>query len=207
MMRMQPVLEVGSPADFALWPTDTGRSYGLLVLDGRTGPLDVATAVWQLADDNGGDPEEGGGPRPQDPLGDFLHGLSAGSYLLAPGGFRVTDTATGTVFDPGCCTGLEDRHEWLDVTDGPGEGWFGHDPDARAERVGPIVRLTPDASVEGGPVIELPVDELRRLVAGAEQDLRDFVRLAGSWARRQVPGHAEALTAALTRALAPEPGA
>ncbi|MFI6155215.1 hypothetical protein ACIBCA_21295 [Kitasatospora sp. NPDC051170] len=166
MMRMQPVLEVGSPSGFALWPTDTGRPYGLLVLDGRTGLLDVATAVWQLAEAN-----------------------------------------TGAVFDPGCRTGLEDRHEWLDVTDGPGEGWFGHDPDARAERFGATVRLTPDASVEGGPVIELPVDELRRPLAAAEQGLRDFVRLAGSRARRQLPGRAETLTAALTRGLAPEPGA
>jgi hypothetical protein len=49
------------------------------------------------------------------------------------------------------------------------------------------------------------VDELRRLIAGAEQDLRDFVRLAGGWAERQLPERAAAVTAALARALDLEP--
>ncbi|MFI9360935.1 hypothetical protein ACIG5E_07715 [Kitasatospora sp. NPDC053057] len=219
---MQPVLEMGAPdEDFALWPTGAFEPYGFLVLDGRLTPQDVGSALWRIADANEDAPEDGSddpsegafedvpedtcedGELP-DPLEAFLYGLFTGEYLVAPGGFRVTDSATGAVFAPGCCNGLKEWREWLDVTDGSGEGWFGHDPHAAAERLGTTVRLTVDTRADASPVIELTVDELRRLLAGAEQQLRDFVRLAGGWAERQLPGHAPALTAALTRALALE---
>ncbi|WP_223242351.1 hypothetical protein [Streptomyces sp. CBMA123] len=204
---MQPVLEIRTPDDFTRWPTGTPGPCGFLVLDGTLTPEEVGTAVWLLADTNDVDPDEGEerGPRPDDPLGAFLHGLLTLEHLFAPGGFRVTDSTTGAVFEPGCCNGLEDWREWLDVLDGSVDTWFGHDPSAQATRVGSVARLTPDPDAADGPVIELPVDELRRLLAGAERDLRDFVRLAGGWAERQLPGHAAAVTAALTRALALEP--
>ncbi|ARF81009.1 hypothetical protein HS99_0007980 [Kitasatospora aureofaciens] len=203
MITMQPVLETGAPdEDFALWPTAAVEPYGFLVLDGRLTPQKVGSAVWRIADANEDAPEDGPAP---DPPAAFLYGLLTAEHLLAPGGFRVTDGVTGAVFAPGCCNGLEEWREWLDVADGTAEGWFGHDPHAAAERHGGTVRLMVDTRAGSGQVIELPVDELRRLLAGAEQDLRDFVRLAGCWAERQLPGHARALTAALARALALEP--
>lgn len=200
---MQPALEMDAPdEDFALWPTGTFDPYGFLVLDGRMAPQDVGSAVWRIAGSNGDVPEDGELP---DPLEAFLYGLLTGEYLVAPGGFRMTDDATGAVFEPGCCNGLEEWRDWLEVTDGTGEGWFGHDPYAAAERVGDTVRLTANTKVAHSPVIEVSVDELRRLLAAAEQDLRDFVRLAGGWAERRLPGHAAAVTAALARALTLEP--
>ncbi|WP_030059395.1 MULTISPECIES: hypothetical protein [Streptomyces] len=211
MFSMQPVLEIFAPDGFVLWPTADHGPYGNLALDGRLTPAEVGTAVWRLADVNDVelDPEEEAerGPRPEDPLGAFLHGLLTDPGPYAPGGLRVTDSATGTVFGPGCCTGLEEWRGWLDAADGADPAWFGHDPDARVECVGPVARLTQDAEDENSPVIELPVDELRRLLAGAERDLRDFLDLAASWAERQLPGHATALTAALARALDLEPPA
>ncbi|SOB84916.1 hypothetical protein [Streptomyces sp. 1331.2] len=207
-MLMQPVLEIHAPDDFALWPTGEHEAWGYLALNGQLTPAEVGTAVWRLTDVNDVDPDEDDerGPRPEDPLGAFLHGLLTMPDLFAPGGLRVTDPATGTVFTPGCCTGLEEWRAWLDVTDGSGCAWFGHDPDARVEWVGRTVKLTQDADDENSPVIELPPDELRRLLAGAEQDLRDFLALAASWAERQLPEHAAAVTAALARALDLEPG-
>ncbi|MGW1787345.1 hypothetical protein ACWCQQ_51225 [Streptomyces sp. NPDC002143] len=81
-------------------------------------------------------------------------------------------------------------------------GYFGHDPSSVAERVGDTVRLGLDAHAkDGSPVIELPVDRVRRLVTGAEQDLRDFLSFAGTWAEQHLPAHAAAVTAALARAL------
>ncbi|MFD8787665.1 hypothetical protein [Kitasatospora sp. NPDC059599] len=209
MMSMQPVLEIFAPDGFELWPTGEHERWEYLVLDGRSTPAEVGTAVWRIADRNDIDPEEadGRGPRPEDPLGAFLHGLLTVPDLFAPGGLRVTDTATGTVFAPGCCTGLEDWRAWLDVTDGAGTAWFGHDPDARVEWVGRTVRLTQDAEDDDSPVIELSPDELRRLLAGAERDLRDFLALAARWAERQLPDHAPAVTAAIARALSLEPPA
>ncbi|MGW8760896.1 hypothetical protein ACWGN5_00175 [Streptomyces sp. NPDC055815] len=208
---MQPVLEIFAADDFALWPVREYESYGYLVLDGKLTPAEVGTAVKRIADCNDFEPEEEHGPCPTDPLGAFLHGLLTMPDLFAAGGFRVTDTATGTVFvEPGCCNGLETWRDWREVLDGTGFSSFGHDPSSAAERVGDNVRLTLDADADakdGSPVIALPVDQVRALVTGAEADLRDFHSLAGAWAEEQLPTHAAAVTAALARALDLEPTA
>ncbi|MFF5787890.1 hypothetical protein ACFY8P_23345 [Streptomyces sp. NPDC012693] len=92
------------------------------------------------------------------------------------------------------------------MLEGTGSSYFGHDPSSAAERVGDSVRLTLDAYANGNsPGIELPVDQVRALVAGAQQDLRDFLSLAGTWAEQHLPAHAAEVTAALARALHLEP--
>ncbi|MGW1464532.1 hypothetical protein ACWCPT_09305 [Streptomyces sp. NPDC002308] len=209
-MVMQPVLEIFADADdFALWPVGEHQPYGYLVLNGELTPAEVGTAVMQIADCNDVESEEEHGPCPTDPLGRFLHGLLTMPDLFAAGGFRVTDTTTGAVFvEPGCCNGLETWRDWLEVLDGTGCSSFGHDPSSVAERVGDIVRLTLDAyGTDGSPVIELSVDRIRGLVAGAQKDVQDFLSLAGAWAEHHLPAHAAAVTAALARALdlAPAP--
>ncbi|MFE2411524.1 hypothetical protein ACFXDE_24560 [Kitasatospora sp. NPDC059408] len=198
---MQPVLETAALDDFDLWPIGTSTPYGFIVVDGRTAPADVGTALASIAD--GTTPWEGDAPDPDeadDPVAAFLFGLLNSPYPYAPGGFRVTDTATGTVFDPGCCNGLEEWREWLEVLDGEGTGGFGHGPTPLAQRLGDVVRLTVDTGLkQDSPVIEVPVDELRALVVRAEQDLRDFVGLAERWAERYLPEHAAGIAAALAR--------
>ncbi|MGA5097614.1 hypothetical protein ACPCAC_09635 [Streptomyces lavendulocolor] len=97
VMVMQPVLEISAPDDFALWPVGEQKSYGYLVLNGELTPAEVGTAVGQIADCNDFEPDEEHGPCPTDPLGIFLHGLLTMPDLVAAGGFRVTDNATGTV--------------------------------------------------------------------------------------------------------------
>lgn len=202
-MVMQPVLEILAADDFTLWPVGEHESYGYLVLNGELTPAEVGTAVMRIADCNDFEPEEEHGPCPTDPLGTFLHGLLTMPDLFAAGGFRVTDTTTGTVFvEPGCCNGLETWRDWLDVLDGTGYAHFGHDPSSTAERVGDIVRLTHDAYGTGSsPVTELPAELVRRLVANAQRDVRDFLGLAGAWAEQHLPAHAAPVTAALARAL------
>ncbi|MER6134066.1 hypothetical protein [Streptomyces sp. NPDC001815] len=202
-MVMQPVLEIFAADDFALWPVGEHESYGYLVLNGELTPAEVGTAVMRIADCNDFEPDEEHGPCPTDPLGTFLHGLLTMPDLFAAGGFRVTDDTTGTVFvEPGCCNGLETWRDWLEVLDGTGCSSFGHDPFSMAERVGDTVRLTLDAHAkDGSPLIELPVDQVRVLVTGAQADLRDFLGLAGTWAEQHLPTHAAAVTAALARAL------
>ncbi|MFD7873645.1 hypothetical protein ACFV5G_05865 [Streptomyces sp. NPDC059766] len=200
---MQPVLEIFAADGFALWPVGEHGSYGYLVLDGELTPAEVGTAVMRIAASNDFEPEEQHGPCPTDPLGAFLHGLLTMPDLFAAGGLRVTDTATGAFFvEPGCCNGLETWRDWQEVLDGTGCSYFGHDPSSAAERVGDTVRLTLDVyAKDGSPVIELPVDQVRALVAGAEADMRDFLCLAGTWAEQHLPTHAAAVTAALARAL------
>jgi hypothetical protein len=206
VISLQPVLETYSPAGFDLWPVAGSAPYGFLALDGTLGPAQVGTAVMRIAACNDVDPEhDGRPPRPADPLGSFLHGLlTMPDPLFAAGGLRVTDTVVGTTLVPGCCTGLEDWREWFDVVEADvdgGRGRFGHDPSPMAERVGETVRLTVDAERDDSPVIEVPVAELRLLLAGAERDLAAFLRLAADWAAAQLPGHAGPVTAALARAL------
>ncbi len=83
----------------------------------------------------------------------------------------------------------------------------GHDPWARAEQRGDVVRLTLDvgetldADKADSPFFDVPVDRLRELLTQAEQHLVEFHALATEWLRRQLPEHAEAVSAALRHAL------
>ncbi|UJW36688.1 hypothetical protein L3Q67_25810 [Saccharothrix sp. AJ9571] len=199
---MQPVVEVYAPDGFVLWPVAEVESFGYLALSGELTPREIGTVVMRIASCNDIDPGDGGRPpRPADPLGSFLHGLLTFDTLFAAGGLRVTDSATGVAFLPGCCNGLEDWREWHQVLDGSGQAWFGHDPDPRAERHGEIVRLTVDAEQNDSPVIELLATDLRRLLAEAEHDLTSFLALAADWAAQNLARHAAPVTAALARAL------
>ncbi|MFG2085870.1 MULTISPECIES: hypothetical protein [unclassified Spirillospora] len=157
----------------------------------------------RIAEYNDTDPEDdGGSAQPADPLGAFLRGLLTMEPPLAPGGMRVTDTATGTTLLPGCCTGFDEWRDWNKIVE---EGYpsvgFGHDPSPLAERLGDTVRLTVDAEQNDSPVIEMPVTGLRRSLTAAEQDLSDFLQSAAVWADRHVPDHAAQVTTALAHAL------
>lgn len=199
---MQPVLEVYAPDGFALWPVAEAVPSGLPALSGELTPLEVGTAVMGIAGCNDIDPgDDGRPPRPTDPLGSFLHGLLTFDTPFSAGGLRVTDSATGVAFLPGCCNGLEDWREWYQVLDGSGRACFGHDPDPCAERHGGTVRLIVDTEQSDSPVIELPATDLRRLLAAAEHDLVSFLASAADWAAQHLPGHAAPVTAALARAL------
>ncbi|MFD7418120.1 hypothetical protein, partial [Kitasatospora purpeofusca] len=204
VMVTRPVLEIFAADDFALRPVGEHESFGCLVLNGKPTPAEVGTAVMRIADRNGSEPDEEHGPFPTDPLGIFPHGLLTMPDLFATAGPRATDTTTtGTDFvEPGRCNGLGTWRDWLDVLDGTGCAHFGHDPSSTAERVGDTVRLTHDAhGTDGSPVTGLPADPVRRRVADAQQDLQDFLGLAGARAEQHPLAHAGPVTAALARAL------
>jgi len=209
VITMQPVVEVHPPDGFALWPVAEVGSFGYLALSGELTPLDVGTALMCIAGYNDVDPgpDDDRPPRPADPLASFLHGLLTFDPVFAAGGMRVTDGATGVVFLPGCCQGVEEWRDWYEVFDGRGQAGFGHDPDPLAERRGETVRLTVDCGREDSPVIELPAAHLRCLLAGAERDLAGFLALAAGWAAEHLPRHAAPVIAALARALDLQPGA
>ncbi|MFK0170995.1 hypothetical protein ACIQU5_19530 [Streptomyces sp. NPDC090306] len=57
------------------------------------------------------------------------------------------------------------------------------------------------ADCNGFGPIELPVEQVRTLVAGAQQDVRDFLGLAEIWAEQHLPAQAAGVAAALARAL------
>jgi hypothetical protein len=205
---MEPVVETRA-TDFSLWPVAAAESRRFLPLSGRLTPDEVGLAVMLIARSNDIDPDADDRPsRPAEPVAAFLHGLLTYERPFVPGGLRVVDTATGITFEPGCCCGVEDWRDWFLVFDG-GSFDGGHDPWALAEREGDIVRLTLDADLDDpvraaaadSPVLDVPVDRVRELLAQAERDLVDFHGLATGWLRRQLPDHADAVSAALHRAL------
>ncbi|MEV7494370.1 hypothetical protein AB0O08_26830 [Streptomyces anulatus] len=121
---------------------------------------------------------------------------------------RIADRNGTDFVEPGRWNGLGTWRDWLDVLDGTGCAHFGHDPSSTAERVGDTVRLTHDAyGTDGSPVTGMPADRVRRRVADAQQDLKDFLGLAGARAEQPPPANAASVTAALARALdlAPSP--
>ncbi|MER5732840.1 hypothetical protein ABT084_31675 [Streptomyces sp. NPDC002138] len=204
MIVMQPVLETDTPDGFDLWPVAATERFGFLPLSGALSPAEIGAALMRIAACNDGAPETEGDlpPRPAGRLEGFLHGLLYRDGLHAAGGLRVTDDSTGATFAPGPCDGLEDWHDWYRLADSSGR--IGHGPDpqpSRAERLGDTIRLTVDTDRNDGPVIELPVTELRRLLAGAERDLTGFLAAASRWISEHLPAHATPLTAALTRLL------
>ncbi|MFB7126413.1 hypothetical protein [Kitasatospora sp. NPDC056273] len=203
---MQPVLEIRSPDGFDLWPVSETEAASFLPLSGGLSPAEVGTAVMRIVSCNDIDPDDDPAnsrpPRPADPLGSLLHGLLTFDNLFAAGGLRITDTTTGTVFLPGCCDGLEDWRDWHRFVESGGLLGFGHEPVSPvAECTGDTVRLTVNAEQSDSPVIELPVTELRSLLAGAEHDLAGFLALAADWARWRLPNHQAPVTAALARVL------
>ncbi|MCX5199411.1 hypothetical protein OOK31_36995 [Streptomyces sp. NBC_00249] len=206
---MQPVLEMNTPDGFGLWPVAETERFSFLPLSGELSPAEIGTALMRIAACNDVDPADFGGlpPRPAEPLSGFLHGLLNLDNLYAAGGLCVTDNSTGITFSPGCCDGLEDWHDWHHVADGSGMIGYGHDPQSSlAERLGDTVRLTVDTD-RNGPVFELSATQLRRLLAGAERDLTEFLAAATDWISEHLPDHSTRLTAALARLLAlPAPG-
>jgi hypothetical protein len=199
---MQPVLEVYALDGFDLWPVAEVPSHVFLPLGGELSPTEVGTAVMRIASCNDIDPNGDRPPRPAGALDSFLHGLLTFDNLFAAGGLRVTDHSTGVTFLPGCCDGLEDWRNWHQLVDDGRPLGFGHDPVSPvAERFGDTVRLTVNADRSDSPVIELPLAQLRRLLAGAERDLADFLAVAGDWASGHLPGHCAPVTSALARVL------
>ncbi|MFJ3901060.1 hypothetical protein [Streptomyces sp. NPDC090025] len=201
MIVLQPVLELSDTGGFDLWPVADFEAYDFLALGGGLSPAEVGAAVMCVAAYNRSD-EPDPADATADPVGRFLHGLLTAPAPAASGGLRAIDTSTGAVLVPGCCNWLGERRDWLGVIDGDGWASFGHHPSPLAERVGGLVRLTPDIDRPGTPVLELPVTDLPALLTAAEHDIRAFLDLTTTWSTTHLPTHTPALRTALAQALA-----
>ncbi|WP_031516476.1 hypothetical protein [Streptomyces sp. NRRL F-5123] len=208
MLIVGPVLETPEAACFSPWPVADLAPYTFAPLSGRMTADEVGSALAMLADYNA---RAGDGDHPSDAEG-LIRGLLEAEKILAPGGLRLHDTATGTTVVPGCCCGLEDWREWLDVADGESL-WLGHDPSPRFEHRGDAVRLWPDGrdAVEAPATqpVEIRLTALPAILRATQQDLRAFLSLTREWAAPRFPTLTEALVAALDEGLtvsAPLPG-
>ncbi|CAM3186747.1 hypothetical protein [Stackebrandtia soli] len=196
MITLQAVVKIRSCEDFDLWPIAKLATSHLLPLNGTMDQDHLGAAITSIAATNcpRDDAEQA-----DDPRAAFLDGLFTTECLITPGGLLVVDTVSNTTFAPSCCHWLDEWRDWLLAID-EGPVWLGHEPSSKVERHGETMRLTVNLEHDD-PVIELPVDELRRLLAQAERDLGDFLMLARSWATSHLPERVSDFTIAMAKAL------
>jgi hypothetical protein len=123
VLIMDAIVETYDAVDFAQWPTAVPRADRLLALSGQMSLLEVGTAMAVLTsynhdDSDGSAPDTEAGIR-------RIQNLLGVDLVTAPGGILLQDTTTGVVIAPGCCFGLENWRDWLDLINGE-ELWLGH---------------------------------------------------------------------------------
>jgi hypothetical protein len=95
--------------------------------------------------------------------------------------------AEGREVVPGCCCGLEDWHEWLDVPHGKNAVWTGHDPSPEVEYIEDRVRVWQDQKNEGVGFVEFNPGEMEAFLARVGSDLAGFLYRLGKWAEYLAP--------------------
>jgi hypothetical protein len=179
----EPVVETLAAKGFTAWPVGTHLDPEGLVLSGELRSVDVGTVMAVIADYNHIAPSsEDDHPGPAR----LIQRITQADTLIAPGGLRVRDTATGLTVSPSCCCGLETWQEWNQVAAGQSP-WLGHSPTPWVEHLGHKIRIWPDGGDEavppaGATPIEIPVRDLPDLIASAHKQLQDFLDLIEPWA-------------------------
>ncbi|GAA2460250.1 hypothetical protein GCM10010405_50710 [Streptomyces macrosporus] len=175
---MDAVLETVDTADFSLWPVAGLPPHRLLALSPHMTPLEVGTALATLADYNSRTPDD---HRPVTDAHERIRRLLETDKVIAPGGLRIHHTDIDVTVSPGCCCGLEDWREWLDITNGD-TPWLGHDPSPRVEHADPVVRLWPHggdaADAPSERPIEIPVGDLPGILRTVRDGLHGFLSLS-----------------------------
>lgn len=195
---MDAIVETYDAVDFAQWPTAVPRADRLLALSGQMSLLEVGTAMAVLTsynhdDSDGSAPDTEAGIR-------RIQNLLGVDLVTAPGGILLQDTTTGVVIAPGCCFGLENWRDWLDLINGE-ELWLGHGTATHVEHQGTLVKVWPDTDPPAKIPIELLLAELPDLLQTVHDKLNGFLALAEQWASRYAPALAPALIAKLNEDL------
>ncbi|MET8403762.1 hypothetical protein [Streptomyces sp900116325] len=138
--------------------------------------------------------------------GEQIRRLLEAEKVIAPGGLRIRRTDNDVTVSPGCCCGLEDWREWLDVLTGE-TPWLGHDPSPRIEHADKLIRLWADGGEEATKApsarpIEIPVDDLVGILNSVRDAMRGFLSLTKQWAACHVPSLAVDLATKLDEDLA-----
>ncbi len=89
---------------------------------------------------------------------------------------------------PGCCGGLEDWTDWLDVVNGKVDIWTGHDPESFIEINDGKVKIWHDKREKATEKpIEFTVEEMFKKLQHVEKDLKDFLFRLGQWTKFLAP--------------------
>lgn len=197
MIIVDPVVETYSASDFTAWPIGDLPAGNLLRVSGGLTSADVGTVMAVIATgvDGVADPDAMTSP--------LLQRMIETDCLIAPGGLRVHDSATGVTMNPGCCSGLETWRAWRDVIDGH-VPWLGHSPSPWIEHLGQSIRIWPSggeqaAPPEGASPIEITTTELPDLINTAHLQLLEFLDLVEPWAFALGEPRAHELASAIDR--------
>ncbi|MFF8914729.1 hypothetical protein ACF08M_15770 [Streptomyces sp. NPDC015032] len=198
MLIMDAVLETCDATDFALWPIADPPPNHFLPLSGELSAREIGTAMAVLTSYNKTDHERQT-LEPEDSMEQVSHLLTT-DCVIAPGGLQIRNTATGVTASPGCCFGLENWRDWLDLMNGE-ELWLGHDPTPRVEYVGAIARLWPDGNHQEELPIDLPLAQLPELLSSVQDQLVGFLASVEEWTICHAPPLAAAVVAKLNEDL------
>jgi hypothetical protein len=165
MLQLLPVIEDGSPTDWAP-QAETG---GWIVLSGETSDRQIARAIATIA---GYSAHIG----VRDPLATTTKAIAATEQFVVGGGliFRLGDFEAA----PACCCGLEGWREWEWVKKGGDSPWLGHDPMAWIDCSGDEAVFWSD---ENGESVSLAYDQILAALAVAAADLEAFVERLRAW--------------------------
>jgi hypothetical protein len=171
MLEVHAVVVADYVEPFRHWPVD--RYQGSTSLSGRLSPAEVGSAMAAIVkhcDTDESAPDAAA----------LLRSLVRSEKVIAWGGLRVRDTDTGITVAPGCCCGLEDWRDWLQLVRRE-RPWLGHDPEPKIVFGDGVAWLWPtggfDDAVPSGPAVVIRLDELPARLEVVRQELMDFLAL------------------------------
>lgn len=184
MLIAEAVIELTDHAGFAGWPSTRVAGSGHVPLRAGLTVEEIGSVVWSFLDANHvfDDPD------------------ADGATVL--GGVRITDTKTGAVLEPGCCSDLSGRFDlFKSAADGTSDPWLGHSPSPGVRISGNKVRFVVDAERTEKVAFKATLDELRTALDSIEGDLLGFLATLEQWAPVHVPGQADDVVARFRRGI------
>ncbi|MFI2486834.1 hypothetical protein ACH47X_07990 [Promicromonospora kroppenstedtii] len=178
------VIELSDHAGFDGWPTTRTAGFGHARLQADLTVEEIGSVVWSFLNANHAFDDPG----------------ADGSILF--GGVRITDSTTGTVLLPGCCSDLSSRFDLVQcVADGAGDPWLGHGPWPAVQFNGDDVRLVVDTERTEEVAFTAGLDEVRVALDPIEGDLRGFLATLETWAAAHLPGKADVVVSCFRRGI------
>lgn len=188
--RLEAVVEISSISDFNVWEVKK-EMFSFIRLSKETTELETGTLIAQIAAYNN---DRDVHKKPSEITNDLINN----ECLIVGGGIKIVDGEKAIY--PGCCCGLEDWDDWLEISPENFGLWLGHDPS-------PYIKFLPEKQIyriranggmdektsENTTYIDLSIEELKRAVKEVSQDLQDFIVVLKNWADKIVPTQSKQL--------------
>jgi hypothetical protein len=180
---IEAVIEIARFEGVAPWPTTSEYAGAYLPIfpglsSEEIGSLVITACLYNQAEIH---------PDGAETLRAFMATAKARDGFVLPGGLRFKEGGQVKII-PGCCCGLENWREWLDVPHGKKYLWAGHNPSPWCEYFDNHIRIWQDEKEEGVDSIEFEIPEMEVLLEGVERDLLGFLAILKKWVAYVSPG-------------------